>query len=147
MGGKKAAAAGAASAAPRGSQGRGKGGGEDEAQRPFSVLDLPDLPRGVLPPEVELARTRVICGPDFNSNVRPARLTALWLCPACLYTPWSALHAQTEDFTSSHTFMAAGVDNSFTLEDFKQGFIIQVVSLGAPLRCVAALLPCRALTR
>ena len=27
--------------------------------------------------------------------------------------------------------MAAGVDNSFTLEDFKQGFSIQVVSLGA----------------
>ena len=52
---------------------------------------------------------------------------------ASLLTPSSSTptHAQTEDFTSSHTFMAAGVDNSFTLEDFKRGFSIQVVSLGA----------------
>ena len=80
MGGKKAAAAGAAGPAPKGSKGRGKAGGEVEAQRPFSVLDLPDLPRGVLPPEVELARTRVICGPDFNSNVRPMRRAAVAAC-------------------------------------------------------------------
>lgn len=36
-----------------------------------AVMAMPDVPRG-LPPEVELARTRIICGPDFNSNVRVA---------------------------------------------------------------------------
>jgi hypothetical protein len=41
-----------------------------EPRRPFSVMDLPDLPSGSLPPAVELARTRIVCGPDFNSNVR-----------------------------------------------------------------------------
>jgi len=34
-----------------------------------SVMAMPDVAAGV-PPEVELARTRVICGPNFNSNVR-----------------------------------------------------------------------------
>jgi hypothetical protein len=37
-----------------------------------SLFDMPDVAPG-LPPEVVLARTRVICGPDFNSNVRAAR--------------------------------------------------------------------------
>ena len=46
-----------------------KGGAAGGPAAYDSVFDLPDVPRG-LPPEVELARTRVICGPDFNSNVR-----------------------------------------------------------------------------
>ena len=55
----------------------GKKGGEVKAKAkegplrmPVNLMDLPDVPSGRLPAEVELARTRVVCGPDFNSNVR-----------------------------------------------------------------------------
>jgi hypothetical protein len=33
---------------------------------------------------------------------------------------------------NAHSFMASGVDNAFSLEDFKQNFSIVVTSLGAP---------------
>ena len=55
--------------------GGAKGGAARSAAAHVSPFDMPDLPRG-LPPEVELARTRVICGPDFNSNVRARRAAA-----------------------------------------------------------------------
>jgi hypothetical protein len=46
-----------------------------------SLWSMPDVPQG-LPPEVLLARTRVICGPDFNSNVRARRGRAgAWRAP------------------------------------------------------------------
>lgn len=38
--------------------------------KPFSVADMPYLSSGSLPEEVELARKYVICGPDYNLNVR-----------------------------------------------------------------------------
>ena len=61
----------------KGGDGGAKGGAARGAASYDSVFDMPDVPRG-LPPEVELARTRVICGPDFNSNVR-ARQAAVAL--------------------------------------------------------------------
>jgi len=132
---KKAAASGGGA-----SKGKGKAGADEQAQRPYSSLDLPDLPAGVLPPEVELARTRVICGPDFNSNVRVALVTtscAQYVCrKAADVSQPPPCRAQTEDFASSHSFMAAGIDNSFDLDDFKRGFSIEVVSLGASTRGV-----------
>ena len=34
-----------------------------------SALDMPDVPRGQLPPHLELQRTRVVCRPDAASYV------------------------------------------------------------------------------
>ena len=34
-----------------------------------SALDMPDIPRGQLPPHLELQRTRVVCRPDAASYV------------------------------------------------------------------------------
>ena len=35
-----------------------------------SVMDLPDVPQGQLPPHIELQRTRVLCGFDAPTHVR-----------------------------------------------------------------------------
>jgi len=65
----------------KGGDGGAKGGAARGPASYDSVFDMPDVPRG-LPPEVELARTRVICGPDFNSNVRARRGRAgAWRAP------------------------------------------------------------------
>jgi hypothetical protein len=42
-----------------------------------------------------------------------------------------AAAAQTEDYSSANSFMVCGVDNAFTLDDFKERFSIDVTSLGA----------------
>jgi hypothetical protein len=34
-----------------------------------SALDMPDVPKGQLPPHLELQRTRVVCRPDAASYV------------------------------------------------------------------------------
>lgn len=69
-----------------------------------SALDMPDVPRG-LPPKVELARTRVIAGADMNYNV--------------------------EENYSANAYAASGVDNSFSIEDFKRDFSIEVTEIDA----------------
>ena len=131
---------------PKGKASKADGGGAAAAaaRKPFSVADMPYLPTGVLPASVELARTRIICGPDSNSNVRlllplhaasrrpgAARVRARLLpLPAC--SP--RLRPQTEDFMNANSFMASGVDNAFTLDEFKQRFSIEVTSLGASAR-------------
>jgi hypothetical protein len=42
--------------------------------------------------------------------------------------------AQTEDYSSANSFMVCGVDNAFSLDDFKGRFSIDVTSLGAHSR-------------
>jgi hypothetical protein len=39
---------------------------------------------------------------------------------------------------NANSFMASGVDNAFSLDDFKSRFSIEVTSLGAPPRPAAA---------
>ena len=110
-----------------------------------SVMNMPDVPHG-LPDEVELARTRVICGPDFNSNVRCAsgRCEAAFhgrpkpSPAACALAPALRARAQTEDYSSANSFMVCGVDNAFSLDDFKGRFSIDVTSLGAFASATAA---------
>lgn len=138
----------------------GKKGGEAKAKAkegplrmPVNLMDLPDVPSGRLPAEVELARTRVVCGPDFNSNVRaPFAVSTGSLDaqpPQALLTAETPARspAQTEDYMNANSFMACGVDNAFTLEDFKERFSIDVTSIGvhsavtaSPSTCSRALL-------
>lgn len=95
---------------------------------PGGVMGFDDVPQG-LPPAVELARTRVICGPDFNSHVRDAkRAVAAGSDVRCF---------QTEDYMNANSFMACNVDNAFSLDDFQRGFRIEVTSLGTRKNVVA----------
>ena len=118
----------------KGKKDKGKGGDGGAARGSAasydSVFDLPDVPCG-LPPEVELARTRVICGPDFNSNVRARQAAAACGAPQTLRPPDAPRCAQTEDYSSANAFMVCGVDNAFTLDKFKDEFSIDVTSIGA----------------
>ena len=49
----------------------------------------------------------------------------------------AAATSQTEDYSSANSFMVCGVDNAFSLDDFKSRFSIEVTSCGA-----AAAPPC-----
>jgi len=110
--------------------GGAKGGAAKGAASYTSPFDMPDLPHG-LPPEVELARTRVICGPDFNSNVRARQAAAASGAPQTLLPPDAPRGPQTEDYSSANAFMVCGVDNAFTLDKFKDEFSIDVTSISA----------------
>lgn len=43
---------------------------QEETFTKVSVWDLPDLPKGKLPPHIELQRTRVLCGSLAPTNVK-----------------------------------------------------------------------------
>ncbi|CAM6090467.1 unnamed protein product [Calypogeia fissa] len=68
-----------------------------------SALDLPDIPKGELPPHLELQRTRVVCAADAPSYP--------------------------ESVQYSGAYMAYGVDNSLRLEDFRKNFKANILSL------------------
>ncbi|XP_047327758.1 DNA-directed RNA polymerases I and III subunit rpac1 [Impatiens glandulifera] len=67
------------------------------------IWDLPDVPKGVLPPHIDLQKTRVVCNFDAPIN--------------------------TENIQYSGAFASIGVDNSVQLDKFKENFKIEVIRL------------------
>ncbi|KAL3821143.1 hypothetical protein ACJIZ3_007048 [Penstemon smallii] len=67
------------------------------------VWDLPDVPKGTLPPHLQLHRTRVICTSDAPTH--------------------------TENIRYSGAYASMGVDNSLQLEDFRKKFKVEVIKL------------------
>ncbi|XP_060189048.1 uncharacterized protein LOC132617996 [Lycium barbarum] len=68
-----------------------------------SVWDLPDVPKGKLPPHLELRRTRVLCASLAPTN--------------------------TEKVQYSGAYASMGVDNSVRFEQFRNNFKVEVVRL------------------
>ncbi|KAK6149425.1 hypothetical protein DH2020_016950 [Rehmannia glutinosa] len=67
------------------------------------VWDLPDVPKGKLPPHLQLQRTRVLCTFDAPTH--------------------------TESIQYSGAYAAMGVDNSLRLEEFRNNFRVEVIKL------------------
>ncbi|XP_042005602.1 DNA-directed RNA polymerases I and III subunit rpac1-like [Salvia splendens] len=67
------------------------------------VWDLPDVPKGELPPHIQLQRTRVSCTFDAPTH--------------------------TENIQYSGAYAAMGVDNSLRLPEFRNNFKVEVISL------------------
>ncbi|KAJ7522201.1 hypothetical protein O6H91_18G001000 [Diphasiastrum complanatum] len=65
--------------------------------------DMPDVPKGQLPPHLELQRTRVLCASDAPTH--------------------------TETFQYSGAYAASGVDNSLRLDEFRKNLRIEIKSL------------------
>ncbi|XP_049345550.1 uncharacterized protein LOC125810073 [Solanum verrucosum] len=76
---------------------------QEETFTKVSVWDLPDLPKGKLPPHIELQRTRVLCGSLAPTN--------------------------TENVNYSGAYAAMGVDNSVRFEQFRNNFKVEIVRL------------------
>ncbi|KAF8414281.1 hypothetical protein HHK36_002283 [Tetracentron sinense] len=68
-----------------------------------SALDMPDVPRGQLPPHLELQRTRVLCASDAPTH--------------------------TENIQYSGAYASMGVDNSLQLDQFCKNFRVEVIRL------------------
>lgn len=71
--------------------------------KPTSALDMPDVPKGKLPPHLELQRTRVLCNADAPT------------------------HTETMQYSASYASM--GVDNSVQFEQFSKNFKVEVIRL------------------
>lgn len=69
----------------------------------ISALDMEDVPKGQLPPHLELRRTRVLCASDAPTH--------------------------TESIQYSGAYSLYGVDNSLRLSEFCKNFRVEVVSL------------------
>ncbi|XP_047949841.1 DNA-directed RNA polymerases I and III subunit rpac1-like [Salvia hispanica] len=74
-----------------------------KSSQKIPVWDLPDLPKGELPPHLELQRTRVSCTSD------------------------APIH--TESIQYSGAYASIGVDNSLRLSEFRKNFKVEVISL------------------
>lgn len=99
------------------------------------VWDLPDVPKGELPPHVELQRTRVHCTLDAPTHV--------FILLPLLISYYVSLIAQfnviflllvvgklkTESIRYSGAYAAMGVDNSLRLEEFRNKFKVEVIKL------------------
>eukprot|EP00252_Welwitschia_mirabilis_P010863 TRINITY_DN2446_c0_g1_i1.p1 TRINITY_DN2446_c0_g1~~TRINITY_DN2446_c0_g1_i1.p1 ORF type:complete len:372 (-),score=71.85 TRINITY_DN2446_c0_g1_i1:77-1192(-) len=68
-----------------------------------SALDMPDVPKGTLPPRLELQRSRVVCASDAPSY--------------------------TEGIQYSGAYATSGVDNSLRFSDFCKNFRIEITKL------------------
>ncbi|GFZ07356.1 RNA polymerase I subunit 43 [Actinidia rufa] len=67
------------------------------------IWDLPDVPKGELPPHLELQRTRVLCNSDAPTH--------------------------TENIQYSGAYASMGVDNSVRLGQFQNNFKVEVIRL------------------
>ncbi|CAI9772788.1 unnamed protein product [Fraxinus pennsylvanica] len=76
---------------------------EEQKTPKISVWDLPDVPKGKLPPHIELQRTRVLCTSDAPTH--------------------------TENVRYSGAYATMGVDNSLRLEHFHDNFRVEVIRL------------------
>lgn len=74
-----------------------------EGNTKISALDMPDVPMGLLPPHLELRRTRVLCAVDAPTH--------------------------TESILYSGAYASMGVDNSLQLDHFCKTFRIEVNKL------------------
>ncbi|KAA8534674.1 hypothetical protein F0562_032191 [Nyssa sinensis] len=68
-----------------------------------SIWDLPDVPKGQLPPHLELQRTRVICNSDAPTH--------------------------TENIQYSGAYASMGVDHSLQFDHFRKKFRVEVIRL------------------
>ncbi|KAM7280453.1 hypothetical protein ACFE04_007587 [Oxalis oulophora] len=69
----------------------------------FSIFDLPDVPMGILPPHIQLQKTRVVCNED------------------------APIHTDTTIYSGAYASM--GVDNSLQLQSFSNDFKVDVIRL------------------
>ncbi|CAA2972185.1 DNA-directed RNA polymerases I and III subunit rpac1-like isoform X2 [Olea europaea var. sylvestris] len=76
---------------------------EEQKTPKISVWDLPDVPKGKLPPHLEIQRTRVLCTSDAPTH--------------------------TENIRYSGAYASMGVDNSLQLEHFHDNFRLEVIRL------------------
>ncbi|CAA3015489.1 DNA-directed RNA polymerases I and III subunit rpac1 [Olea europaea subsp. europaea] len=76
---------------------------EEQKTPKISVWDLPDVPKGKLPPHLELQRTRVLCTSDAPTH--------------------------TENIRYSGAYASMGVDNSLQLKHFHDNFRVEVIRL------------------
>ncbi|XP_051145215.1 uncharacterized protein LOC127261083 [Andrographis paniculata] len=76
---------------------------EEPKTRKIPVWELPDVPKGKLPPHIELQRTRVTCNPE------------------------APIHTDNDQYWG--TYASMGVDNSLRLEEFRENFKVEVISL------------------
>ncbi|KAL6570853.1 hypothetical protein OROGR_000403 [Orobanche gracilis] len=76
---------------------------EEQKTTEVPVCDLPDVPKGDLPPHLELQRTRVLC--TFDAPIH------------------------TESIQHSGAYATMGVDNSLRLEEFHNNFRVEVISI------------------
>ncbi|RVW50296.1 DNA-directed RNA polymerases I and III subunit RPAC1 [Vitis vinifera] len=67
------------------------------------ALDMPDVPKGQLPPHIELQRTRVLCNFDAPTH--------------------------TENVQYSGAYSSMGVDNSLRMDQFCNNFRVEVIRL------------------
>ncbi|XP_052207643.1 uncharacterized protein LOC127811649 [Diospyros lotus] len=67
------------------------------------IWELPDVPKGELPPHLHLQRTRVFCNSDAPTH--------------------------TDNIQYSGAYAAMGVDNSLRLDQFRNGFRVEVIRL------------------
>ncbi|CAN0852888.1 DNA-directed RNA polymerases I and III subunit RPAC1 [Linum grandiflorum] len=75
-------------------------GGDDNT---FNIMDLPDVPMGILPPHLNLQKTRVVCKAD-----------------APIYT---------DNITYGGAYASIGVDNSVHLDSFRENFKVEIIRL------------------
>ncbi|KAL6529403.1 hypothetical protein OROGR_015026 [Orobanche gracilis] len=76
---------------------------EEQKTTKVPVWDLTDVPKGDLPPHLELQRTRVLC--TFDAPIH------------------------TGSIQYSGAYAAMGVDNSLRLEEFRSNFRVEVISI------------------
>ncbi|XP_057765418.1 uncharacterized protein LOC130986144 [Salvia miltiorrhiza] len=76
---------------------------EEQKTEKIPVWDLPDVPKGELPPHIQLQRTRVLCTFDAPTH--------------------------TENIRYSGAYAAMGVDNSLRLAEFRNNFKVEVIKL------------------
>ncbi|KAL6975176.1 hypothetical protein U1Q18_023970 [Sarracenia purpurea var. burkii] len=67
------------------------------------IWDLPDVPKGQLPPHLELQRTRVLCNSDAPTH--------------------------TENIQYSGAYASMGIDNSLRFDQFRKNFRVEVIRL------------------
>ncbi|KAL8462188.1 hypothetical protein ACS0TY_033307 [Phlomoides rotata] len=86
-----------------GSRKKGSENNQEPKTPKIPVWDLPDVPKGELPPHIQLQRTRVLCTLDAPTH--------------------------TESIRYSGAYAAMGVDNSLRLEEFRNNFKVEVIKL------------------
>lgn len=107
----------------------------------ISALDMPDVPKGQLPPHLELQRTRVFCASDAPTHVfiflnlielfLAVRFSVLfgYFVSNCIFLDFFSWCLKTERIQSSGAYVSMGVDNSLRLDQFCNNFKVEVVRL------------------
>ncbi|KAM7277799.1 hypothetical protein ACFE04_004933 [Oxalis oulophora] len=86
----------------------------------FSIFDLPDVPMGILPPHIQLQKTRVVCNEDAPLNYPFHFLLNLDI-------PFISFCIKQISYSGAYASM--GVDNSLQLQSFCNDFKVDVIRL------------------